>query len=300
MKLATIRVPSTSASASASAGGTATRAVKLDGDVHVDLGETDLGAFLARPDWRTHAEAARAGAGAGVATYPAADAEFAPLVPQPSKIVCVGLNYRNHILEMGRELPQHPTLFAKFADSLAGAGDEIAKPAETEAFDWEAELAVVIGQQVRRARGVQAEAAIAGFTVLNDVTARDWQNRTAQWLQGKAWDSSTPVGPYLVTPDELPGGVRPALGIRLELDGEVMQDDSTADLLFDPVALVEYVSTVTRLNPGDLIATGTPGGVGHARKPPRYLTAGSSMVTRIEGIGRLHNRITRAPAPHVP
>ena len=291
MKLATIRVPSTVA-------GPATRAVKLVGDVLVDLGDADLGAFLARPDWRERAEAARTDDGAS--TYPAADADFAPLVPQPSKIVCVGLNYRNHILEMGRELPQYPALFAKFADSLVGANDEIVKPEESETFDWEAELALVIGRTVRRARGVEAETAIAGFTVLNDVSAREWQNRTGQWLQGKAWDSCTPVGPYLVTPDELPGGVSPTLNIRLEVDGEVMQDASTADLLFDPIALVEYVSTVVRLNPGDLIATGTPGGVGHAQKPPRYLTDGSSMVTSIEGIGQLRNRVTQAPVPHMP
>ncbi|TDU02466.1 acylpyruvate hydrolase [Streptomyces sp. 846.5] len=287
MKFATLRVPTAD-------GEPATRAVRLDGDRFVDLGDADLGAFLARPDWRTRAEAVRAGTDPATPSYPAAGAEFAPLVPRPSKIVCVGLNYRSHILEMGRELPQYPTLFAKFADSLAGAEDEIVKPEESHAFDWEAELALVIGKPVRRAVGTQAEQAIAGFTVLNDVTARDWQYRTGQWLQGKAWDSCTPVGPWLVTPDELPGGVRPALGIRLEVDGEVMQDDSTADLLFDPVALVEYVSTVVRLNPGDIIATGTPGGVGHARTPPRHLVGGSTVEARIEGIGRLRNRITQA------
>ena len=287
MKLATIRIPA------ADGGDPVTRAVRLDGDHLVDLGDADLGAFLGRADWRTRAEGARTGTDA--AAYPAAGARFAPPVPRPSKIVCVGLNYRSHILEMGRELPQHPTLFAKFADSLVGAEDEIVKPAETQALDWEAELAIVIGQPVRRAVGSRAEEAIAGFTVLNDVTARDWQYRTEQWLQGKAWDSCTPVGPYLVTPDELPGGVRPALGIRLEVDGEVMQDDSTADLLFDPVALVEYVSTIVRLNPGDIISTGTPGGVGHARTPKRHLAAGSTVETWIEGIGRLHNRVTQPP-----
>jgi acylpyruvate hydrolase len=207
-------------------------------------------------------------------------------------VVCVGLNYRNHIQEMGRDLPQHPTLFAKFADSLIGAHDDIVRPAETDAFDWEVELAVVIGAPVRRATTKQAEAAIAGFTVLNDITARDWQFRTREWLQGKTWDSTTPVGPWLVTPDEV-GGVRPALEVRLTVDGEVMQDDTTGDLLFDPVALVEYVSTVTRLNPGDLIATGTPGGVGHARKPERYLVGGETVVAEIEGIGRLENRVVK-------
>ena len=146
---------------------------------------------------------------------------------------------------------------------------------------------------MRRARGAPAEQAIAGFTVLNDITCRDWQFRTREWLQGKIWDSSTPVGPYLVTPDELPGGVRPVLGLQLLVDGELMQADSTADLLFDPVALVEYVSTIVRLSPGDIIATGTPGGVGHARQPQRFLVGGETVVAEIEGLGRLENRVVK-------
>jgi 2-keto-4-pentenoate hydratase/2-oxohepta-3-ene-1,7-dioic acid hydratase in catechol pathway len=294
VKLATLRIGGASGPSA-----DATRAVLLHGDRHLDLGDPDLGAFLARPDWRERAAAAAAAmaeGGAerdatGVGSYPAAEADFAPPVPQPSKIVCVGLNYRNHILEMGRELPEYPTLFAKFADCLVGAHDEIVKPDETEALDWEAELALVIGRPVRRARGAEAEAAIAGFTILNDLTCRDWQYRTGQWLQGKAWDACTPVGPYLVTPDELPGGVRPELAIGLDVCGMTMQSDTTTDLLFDPVALVEYVSTMVRLNPGDLIATGTPGGVGHARKPPQHLGDGAEIVTRVEGIGVLRNRI---------
>src|ERR1039457_2807555 len=143
-------------------------------------------------------------------------------------------------------LPEYPTLFAKFADALIGAHDHIVRPEETDEFDWEAELAIIIGSPVRRARGAPAGQAIAGFTVLNDITCRDRQFPTREWLQGKIWDSSTPVGPYLVTPDELPGGVRPVLGLQLLVDGELMQADSTADLLFDPVALVEYVSTIGR------------------------------------------------------
>ncbi|MFB6988359.1 fumarylacetoacetate hydrolase family protein [Streptomyces sp. NPDC056178] len=276
MKLATLRT-----------GGT-TRAVRLDGDVLVDLGAPDVGTLLGQDDWAERAAAATAG---NSETYAVDGAGYAPVVPQPSKVVCVGLNYRNHIQEMGRDLPEHPTLFAKFADALIGAGDDILRPDETDAFDWEVELAVVVGKRVRRARGEEAEQAIAGFTVLNDITCRDWQFRTREWLQGKMWDSSTPVGPYLVTPDELSGGVRPALDIRLTVDGEVMQSDSTADLLFDPVHLVEYVSTIVRLNPGDIIATGTPGGVGHARKPGRYLLGGETVVAEIESIGRLQNRV---------
>ncbi|MEV4326384.1 fumarylacetoacetate hydrolase family protein, partial [Microbispora rosea] len=246
MKLATLRVDGS------------TRAVRLDGDRLVDLGAADLGELLSHDDWAARAAAVDADA---ATTYPAEGADFAPVVPRPSKVVCVGLNYKNHIQEMGRDLPEYPTLFAKFADCLVGAGDDIARPEETEEFDWEVELAVVIGKQARRAKGAEAEAAIAGFTVLNDITCRDWQFRTREWLQGKMWDSSTPVGPCLVTPDELPGGVRPELEVVLSVDGEVMQRDNTGDLLFDPVALVEYVSTIVRLNPGDVIATGTPGGV---------------------------------------
>ncbi|WAP59995.1 fumarylacetoacetate hydrolase family protein [Streptomyces sp. S465] len=275
MKLATIRLDG------------ATRAVRLDGDTLVDLGVPDVGTLLEQDGW-----AERAAAAAGAA-YPVAGADFAPVVPRPSKVVCVGLNYRNHIQEMGRDLPAHPTLFAKFADCLIGAGDDIVRPEETGQFDWEVELAVVVGKPVRRARGAAAQAAIAGFTVLNDITCRDWQFRTREWLQGKMWDSSTPVGPYLVTPDELPGGVRPSVDVRLLVDGEVMQSDSTGDLLFDPVVLVEYVSTVIRLNPGDIIATGTPGGVGHAREPQRFLLGGETVVTEIEGIGRLENRVVK-------
>ncbi|MGI5272414.1 fumarylacetoacetate hydrolase family protein [Nonomuraea sp. CA-218870] len=281
MKLATLRVDGS------------TRAVRADGDRLVDLGAADLGAFLARDDWAAAAAAVDADA---ATTYPALGADFAPVVPRPSKVVCVGLNYRTHIQEMGRDLPRHPTLFAKFADSLIGAADDIVLPPETAEFDWEVELAVVIGAPVRRARGAAAEAAIAGFTVLNDITCRDWQFRTREWLQGKTWDSSTPVGPYVVTPDELPGGVRPRVEVKLTVDGEVMQHDNTADLLFDPVALVEYVSTVVRLNPGDLIATGTPGGVGHARDPKRYLTGGERVVTEIQGIGRLENTVAEEEA----
>ncbi|GAA2966364.1 MULTISPECIES: fumarylacetoacetate hydrolase family protein [Streptomycetaceae] len=278
MKLATLRT-----------GGT-TKAVRLDGDLLVDLGVPDVGALLGQDDWAERAAAATA---ENARTYAVDGAEYAPVVPQPSKVICVGLNYRNHIKEMGRDLPEHPTLFAKFADALIGAGDEILRPEETDQFDWEAELAVVVGKRVRRARGEEAEQAIAGFTVLNDITCRDWQFRTREWLQGKMWDSSTPVGPYLVTPDELAGGVRPALDIRLTVDGEVMQSDSTADLLFDPVHLVEYVSTIVRLNPGDIIATGTPGGVGHARKPGRYLLGGEKVVAEIDGVGRLENRVVK-------
>jgi acylpyruvate hydrolase len=260
-----------------------TVAVRVDEGCLVELGHPDVGTLLA------------AGGLAAAATEdgPRRDSEgatFATLVPHPTKVVCVGLNYRNHILEMGRDLPRYPTLFCKFEETLIGAADEIRKPVETDEFDWEAELALVVGTQVRRATTSEAEEAIAGFTILNDITCRDWQFRTREWLQGKNWESTTPVGPYLVTPDEV-GGVRPALAVRCDVDAATMQKDNTGDLLFDPVALVKYVSTMIRLNPGDIIATGTPGGVGHARRPPVYLTGGETVVTEIEGLGRLENRV---------
>jgi acylpyruvate hydrolase len=156
----------------------------------------------------------------------------------------------------------------------------------TKAVRLDGDVLVDVGAPVRRARGAAAEHAIAGFTVLNDITCRDWQFRTREWLQGKTWDSSTPVGPYLVTPDELPGGVRPRLDLRLEVDGEVVQSGSTGDLLFDPVALVEYASTIVRLRPGDIIATGTPAAVtlaGPLAEITAYLTGRAHRLTTAGG-----------------
>jgi acylpyruvate hydrolase len=276
MRLATIRTP----------GGT--RAVRVDADGALETGHVDVGALLAEPDWRSAAVAATG------AVHDPAGLDHAPLIAAPGKVFCVGLNYRNHILEMGRELPQYPTLFPKFADALIGAGDDIVLPPESTAVDWEAELAVVIGRPVRRADEDAATEAIAGFAVLNDVTMRDWQYRTTEWTQGKTFEATTPLGPVLVTPDELPCGVRPALPLSSTVDGETVQKADTSDLVFDPVALVRYISTIITLRPGDVIATGTPGGVGHARKPPRYLADGELLVTEIGGIGRLANRVRAA------
>jgi acylpyruvate hydrolase len=267
VKLATLRIP------------TGTVAVRVDGDTATELGVPDVGRLLALPDWRERAERA-----AGRA-HALADADYAPVVPAPGKILCVGLNYAHHIREMGRELPEYPTLFAKFTPALVGAYDDIVLPSASDAMDWEAELAVVIGQTVRHATAEEARAAIAGYAVLNDVTARDWQYRSAQWLQGKTFEGTTPFGPVLVTADEVTGG----LDLVCEVDGEQVQAGTTADLVFDPVALVAYISTVLTLSPGDVIATGTPGGVGHARDPKRYLADGSRLVTRIQGLGECRN-----------
>jgi acylpyruvate hydrolase len=190
------------------------------------------------------------------------------------------------VLEMGNELPDYPTVFAKYPPALVGAHDDIVLPKVSDKVDWEAELTVVIGRPVRHATPEQADAAIAGYTVLNDVSVRDFQMRTKQFLQGKTFESSTPIGPWLVTPDELPAG---GWEISTVLDGETVQHSNTDQLVFTVIDLICYLSQIVTLNPGDVIATGTPGGVGHARKPPRYLTDGAVLVTAVAGIGELRN-----------
>src|SRR6478735_3635123 len=214
-------------------------------------GVADVGALLTLPGWRDRAAASTA------ATHDFAATDVATLIPSPRKVVCVGLNYRSHILEMGRDLPEYPTLFAKFPEALIGARDDIEIPPVSQAIDWECELVVVVGQRVRGANRAEAEQAIAGFTIMNDVTMRDYQFRTREWLQGKTFENTTPVGPVLVTADEW----QPGPTIRTIVDGEVVQEASTGDLVFDPIALVSYVSAVITLQPGDIIATGTPAGL---------------------------------------
>ncbi|HJY71436.1 MAG TPA: fumarylacetoacetate hydrolase family protein [Streptosporangiaceae bacterium] len=257
-----------------------TTAARLDGDVLVPLDAADVGEVLAAGGLGRPRE--------GAAPVPAAEADFAPVVPRPGKIICVGLNYRAHILETGRDLPEYPTLFAKFADTLTGARDDLVLPSVSEKVDWEVELGVIIGRPVYRATTAEAEAAIAGYTVVNDVSMRDWQRRTLQWLQGKMFERSTPAGPYLVTADEV--GSAPDLEVRCEVDGAVMQQSRTSDLLFGAAEIVAYASQAVTLRPGDLIATGTPGGVGNARKPPVYLQPGNVLRTWIEGLGECVNQ----------
>ncbi|GGF38217.1 fumarylacetoacetate hydrolase family protein [Subtercola lobariae] len=274
MRLATLRTPDS------------TVAVRVDDTTAVEIGGfADVGSLLADPAWKNIS------ARAAGAEHPLADIDddqWAPVVPWPSKIICVGLNYKNHILEMGRELPEFPTLFAKYPEALIGPFDPIVLPAyAVEALDWEAELAIIIGSPARRLEESEAAAAIAGYSVINDVTMRDYQYRTPEWFQGKTFENSSPFGPWLVTPDEY------MLGTELStvVDGEKMQSTTTDDLVFGPAALVSYISKIVTLNPGDVIASGTPGGVGHARKPPRYLSDGSTLTTAIEGIGTITSRI---------
>jgi acylpyruvate hydrolase len=261
-----------------------TRAVRVDDERAIEIeGVADVGELLADPEWRRRARDASG------ATHDLDALDYAPVVPRPDKIVCVGLNYRSHILEMGRPVPEAPTLFAKFSAALLGANDPIVLPSVSHEVDWEAELGVIIGRNARAVSGDQARNAIAGFCVVNDVTVRDWQHRTTQWLAGKTFESTTPLGPCLVTPDDAAIAGRAGFELTCEVDGVEVQRASTTDLVFDPVALVGFLSTIITLNPGDVIATGTPGGVGHARTPPQYLGADSRLVTRIEGIGECVN-----------
>jgi acylpyruvate hydrolase len=256
-----------------------TTAARLAGDVLIPLAAADVSELLAGGNTAPDR--------AGAEPVPVSTADFAPLVPRPQKVLCVGLNYRTHILETGRELPEYPTLFAKYADTLMGANDDLVLPAVSERVDWEVELGVIIGQQIKRATPEEAGAAIAGYTVCNDVSMRDWQRRTLQWLQGKMFEHSTPVGPYLVTPDEV--GDAKDLEIRCEVDGVVMQQARTSDLLFGAAEVAAYVSQTTTLRPGDLLPTGTTCGVGDARKPPVYLRPGNVLRTTIEGLGECVN-----------
>jgi acylpyruvate hydrolase len=243
----------------------------------------DVGALLKQSNWRELAAAASGTAHPLDAIEPA---RWAPVVPHPGKVLCVGLNYRQHILEMGRTLPEHPTYFAKFAEALVGPFDDIELPAVSDAVDWEGELAVVIGSPARNLTEEQAAEAIAGYAVINDVSMRDFQYRTLQWLQGKTFEHTSPFGPYLVTTDEwTPGPL-----LTTTVNGETMQEVSTSDLVFSPAKLISYFSQIVTLNPCDVIATGTPGGVGHARKLPRYLTDGARLETSIEGLGAQANR----------
>jgi acylpyruvate hydrolase len=261
--------------------GEGTAAVRIEGDEAVELDAADVRAVLERANWREWAETADG------PRRPTTGLDYAPLVPQPDKIVCVGMNYRGHVREMGREVPDHPTFFAKFRGALVGAHDDVVLPAVSDQADWEAELAVVIGARARHVSADEAGSLIAGYSVLNDVSVRDFQNRTLQWLQGKAFERSTPLGPWLVTTDESPG---PEREIVCEVDGEAMQKSDTSDLVFGPAELVAYISQILILEPGDIIATGTPSGVGFARTPPRFLADGSVMVTRIAGVGECRNR----------
>jgi 2,4-didehydro-3-deoxy-L-rhamnonate hydrolase len=214
-------------------------------------------------------------------------------VPRPGKIICVGLNYRDHAKETGKAVPTEPILFPKFANSVVGPGAEVLVPPEADEIDYEAELAVVIGRRASRVAVADALDHVAGYACANDVSSRSLQFRTGQWLTGKAIDTFLPLGPYLVTADEVPDPQ--ALGIRCLVNDELRQDSSTSEMVFGVAELVSYTSRTLTLEPGDLLVTGTPAGVGMAADPPRYLRAGDRMRVEIDGLGELENTVGARP-----
>lgn len=216
-----------------------------------------------------------------------AGADLAPVLTRPGKIICVGANYLQHILEMDAEPPEYPTFFAKYAESLIGAGDDIVMPRGSAAVDWEAEITAVIGTPARGVSPREALSVVAGYTASNDVTARDFQFRSMQWLQGKTFEKTNPLGPVLVTGDEIDHGRD--LAISCSVNGRTVQDSRTSDMVFSTAEVISYISHIVPLQVGDVIMTGTPSGVGQGRKPPEYLVPGDILSTVIEGIGTLHN-----------
>ena len=207
------------------------------------------------------------------------------------KIVAVGLNYKDHAIEAGLKIPGAPLCFAKFTSSLSGPFDPIQLPAEDSQVDFEGELGVIIGRKARRVAEGDAMRYVAGYVVFNDVSARKWQFDDGQWTRGKSCDTFAPNGPFLVTADEVPDPG--ALRITTRVNGEIMQDSNTNQLIFNVQKLVSYFSNSFTLDPGDMIATGTPAGVGFSRKPPLYLKDGDLVEVEIEGVGRISNRVQR-------
>ena len=251
---------------------------RVEGDRVVPMGE-DLVGYLAT------------GAAHDGPAIPLADVRLLAPVARPGKVVCIGLNYRDHAKEAGLPMPEVPILFPKFANSVIGPCEAIVIPPETSEPDYEAELAVVIGRTATRVRTEDALSFVAGYTCANDVSARDLQNRTSQWMLGKAIDTFLPLGPALVTPDEIPDPQ--SLSIRCEIDGRELQSSSTAQMVFGVAELIASISATMTLDPGDVIATGTPPGVGFSRTPPVWLNDGDEVTIEIEGIGRLSNPVRR-------
>lgn len=223
--------------------------------------------------------------------FPAEEVKLEAPVPKPGKMICVGHNYKEHILEMKRELPPYPVVFAKFANTVIGPQDDIPFFPISEQLDYEGEFAFVIGKKARNVSQEEALDYVAGYTIVNDVTYRDIQRRTLQWLQGKSVDGTAPMGPWLVTADELtdPSG----LEMVVTVNGEERQHTNTANLVFTVPYLVEFLSNLMTLEPGDVILTGTPGGVGFARDPQVFLKDGDVVRIEIDKIGALENKVKK-------
>jgi len=262
----------------------------LVGDV---LREPDDGFRASCPDLRSAIAAGRLreleSSDSG-ATHDVDSVRFLPLIPHPDKILCVGVNYRPHIEEMGRDVPDYPVVFVRFAGSQVGHGQPVIRPQASEKFDFEGELAIVIGKRARHVKRSDALDCIAGYCCFMDGSVRDWQRHTIQFTPGKNFAMSGSMGPYLVTSDEV--GEPAKLSLTTRVNGNSMQEGRVSDLVFDIPTLIEYCSTFAELLPGDVIATGTPGGVGAARTPPVWLRDGDEIEVEIPGVGLLVNSVS--------
>ncbi len=251
---------------------------RVEGDVVVPMG-SDLMTYL------------ETGESEDAAPIPLGDLRLTAPVRRPEKIMCIGLNYRDHAEESGMPPPEEPVLFTKFANSLAGHGEPVTLPAATRQVDYEVELGVVIGRPGREVAVADALDHVAGYTCMNDLSARDLQFRGGQWTRGKAIDGFHPTGPWVVTPDEVHDPQ--ALGLRCSVNGRLLQDSSTAQMIFSVAELVSFISLTMTLRPGDLISTGTPAGVGFTREPPVFLEDGDEVLVEIDGLGALRTPIVR-------
>jgi 2-keto-4-pentenoate hydratase/2-oxohepta-3-ene-1,7-dioic acid hydratase in catechol pathway len=274
------------------------RAALLQGGSYVDLHATDMRlpasvrALLELGPSALNA-AAEAAAGRTAVCYPMRTVKLLAPVQDPPKIICVGLNYRDHAAESGAPIPREPVLFSKFGTAIIGPDAPIVLPKVSTKVDYEAELVLVVGKHGRHLTKENALDCLAGYTVGHDVSARDWQLEKdgKQWLAGKTFDTFAPIGPQLVMKDEVRDAI--ALGIRLRLNGTTMQDSNTRQMIFSPAEVLAYVSQVVTLQPGDVIFTGTPPGVGFARKPPVFLKGGDVVEVEIDGLGVLRNPVVQ-------
>ena len=265
-----------------------------------DGGYVDVAAATGVPEYATLRSFLEAGAQATDAARGLLDRtgrrvepeDFGPATPAPERILCLGLNYSEHALEGGRAVPAFPDAFVRSRETVLGPYADLVRPALTEKFDYEGELGIVIGAGGRYIPADKAMDAIAGFTVLNDASARDWQRAASQWTAGKNFDGTMPVGPEVVTPDEVDIS---DVELTTTLNGQVMQQARTSQMVVDVPSAVEFFSSFTTLRPGDLIATGTPGGVGFARTPPVWLRPGDLVEITIEGVGAIRNRVVAEP-----
>ena len=276
--------------------GNSTRIGAADGDDVVDLTAADPSIPNAMLDFLEAGPKALEAAHTAIAKgprLPLAEVRLEAPIARPPKFLAVGLNYADHVAESGLEVPEHPTIFNKQSTCVVGPTDAIHVPRASHVVDYEGELGFVIGRRCRHVSRDDASEVIAGYLVVNDVSVRDWQLRIPTWTMGKSFDTHGPIGPWIVTPDELTDPHR--LDLRTWVNGELRQESNTKELIFDCFALVEHFSTAFTLEPGDIVATGTPSGVGITRKPPQLLKDGDLVRIEIEGIGAIENPVIDEP-----